>query len=139
MVLSLAGISQAQDSEPGYGQGAEGYFKRFGSAAADGIIENFMVRQPSLHSSARTLVFYQESAGGFWHRTGYAVSRIVVTRSDSGHEMFNYSEMLGSGAGAAISTYSYHPTADRTASNTMRVWGTQMGYDTMTWYQGILA
>jgi hypothetical protein len=129
---ALAGISQAQDSEPGYGQGAEGYFKRFGSAAADGIIENFMVQAafPSLLSQDPR--FYQESAGGFWHRTGYAVSRIVVTRSDSGHQMFNFSEVLGSGAGAAISTYSYHPTADKTASNTMRVWGTQMGYDTMT-------
>jgi hypothetical protein len=39
---ALAGISQAENSEPGYGQGAEGYGKRFGSAAADGTIENFM-------------------------------------------------------------------------------------------------
>jgi hypothetical protein len=129
---ALAGISQAQNSEPGYGQGAEGYAKRFGSAAADGIIENFMVQAvlPSLlHQDPR---FFQESAGGFWHRTGYAVSRIFVTRSDSGHHEFNFSEVLGSGAAASISTYSYHPSADRTASNTMKVWGTQMGYDTMT-------
>ena len=129
---ALAGISQAQNSEPGYGQGAEGYAKRFGSAAGDGIIENFMVQAifPSILSQDPR--FFQESAGGFWHRTGYAVSRIVVTRSDSGHHMFNFSEVLGSGAAAAISTYSYHPTADKTASNTMKVWGTQMGYDTMT-------
>jgi hypothetical protein len=129
---ALAGISQAQNSEPGYGQGAEGYFKRFGSAAADGIIENFMVQAifPSILSQDPR--FFQESEGGFWHRTGYAVSRIVVTRNDSGREMFNFSEVLGSGAGAAISTYSYHPTADKTASNTLKVWGTQMGYDTMT-------
>ena len=129
---ALAGISQAQNSEPGYGQGAEGYFKRFGSAAGDGIIENFMVQAifPSLLSQDPR--FFQESAGGFWHRTGYAISRIVVTRSDSGHHMFNFSEVLGSGAAAAISTYSYHPTADKTASNTMKVWGTQMSYDTMT-------
>jgi hypothetical protein len=36
----LAGVSQAENSEPGYGQGAAGYGKRFGSAAADGTIEN---------------------------------------------------------------------------------------------------
>ena len=129
---ALAGISQAQNSEPGYGQGAEGYAKRFGSAAGDGIIENFMVLAifPSILSQDPR--FFQESEGGFWHRTGYAVSRIVVTRSDSGHHQFNFSEVLGSGAAAAISTYSYHPSADRTASNTMKVWGTQMSYDTMT-------
>src|ERR1700690_3565373 len=130
--MALAGISQAQNSEPGYGQGAEGYAKRFGSAAADGIIENFMVQAvlPSLlHQDPR---FFQESAGGFWHRTGYAVSRIFVTRSDSGHHEFNFSEVLGSAAAASISTYSYHPSADRTLSNTASGGGTQVGYDTIT-------
>jgi hypothetical protein len=33
---------------------------------------------------------------------------------------------------AAISTYSYHPEADRTLSNTASVWGTQVGYDMLT-------
>ena len=38
----LSGISQAENSEPGYGQGWEGYGKRFASAFGDGAIENFM-------------------------------------------------------------------------------------------------
>src|ERR1700689_2265008 len=47
---ALAGISQAQNSEPGYGQGAEGYAKRYGSEFADGTVENLMVNAvvPSL-------------------------------------------------------------------------------------------
>ena len=129
---ALAGIGQAENSEPGYGQGAEGYGKRLGAAFADGTIENFMAQAilPSLlHQDPR---FFQESQGGFWHRTGYAVSRIVITRSDSGHQQFNFSEVFGSAASAAISTYSYHPSADRTLSNTAKVWGTQVGYDTIT-------
>jgi hypothetical protein len=128
----LAGISQAQNSEPGYGQGAEGYGKRFGSAFADGTIENFMTGAilPSLLRQDPR--FFQSGQGGFWRRTGYAVSRIVVTRTDSGHSQFNFSEVLGSAASASISTYSYHPSADRTLSNTASVWGTQVGYDTMT-------
>jgi hypothetical protein len=76
--------------------------------------------------------FFQSGQGGFWHRTGYAVSRIFVTRTDSGHQQFNFSEVVGSAASAAISTYSYHPQADRTLSNTASVWGTQVGYDTLT-------
>ncbi len=128
----LAGISQAENSEPGYGQGAEGYAKRFGSAFADGTIENFMTGAilPSLLRQDPR--FFQSGQGGFWHRTGYAVSRIFVTRTDSGHQQFNYSEVVGSAASAAISTYSYHPQADRTPSNTASVWGTQVGYDTLT-------
>ena len=128
----LAGISQAQNSEAGYGQGASGYAKRFGSEFADGTIENFWTSAilPSLlHQDPR---FYQLNQGGFWHRTGYAISRIFVTRSDSGKSQFNTSEILGSAIAAAISTYSYHPQADRTLSNTASVWGTQVGYDTLT-------
>ena len=129
---ALAGISQAENSEPGYGQGAEGYGKRFGSAAADGTIENFMtgaVLPSLLHQDPR---FFQKSDGTFWHRTGYAIGRIFITRTDSGHQQFNFSEICGSAAAAAISTYSYHPSADRTLSNTASVWGTQVGYDTAT-------
>ena len=125
----LAGISQAQNSEPGYGQGAEGYAKRYGAAFADGTIENFMVNAvvPSvLHTDPR---YYQLGKGTFLHRTGYALSRLFITRTDSGHNTFNFAEIGGSGMAAAISTYSYHPEADKTFSNTAEVWGTQVGYD----------
>jgi hypothetical protein len=128
----LAGISQAQNSEPGYGQGAAGYGKRYGAAFADGTIENFWtsaILPSALHQDPR---FYQLGKGGFWHRTGYAVSRIFVTRSDSGHSQFNTSEIVGSAIAAGISTYSYHPHADKTLANTASVWGTQIGYDTIT-------
>src|ERR1700736_2711050 len=128
----LAGISQAENSEPGYGQGAAGYGKRFGAAAADGTIENYWTSAilPSLfHQDSR---FFQSGKGGFWRRTGYAMSRIVITRSDAGTDQFNVSEVLGSAIAASISTYSYHPHADKTLSNTASVWGSQIGYDTVT-------
>jgi hypothetical protein len=148
----LAGISQAENSEPGYGQGWEGYGKRYASAFADGTIENFMVGavMPSLfHQDPR---FFQISEGTFMHRAGYAVTRIVVTRTDSGRSQFNYSEIIGSALSAAISTNTYHPRAfittrydpstnmltyvhnasDRTLTNTLSVWGTQIVYDTIT-------
>src|SRR5580700_11373719 len=98
----LAGISQAENSEPGYGQGAEGYGKRYGAAWADGTIENFWTGAilPSLLRQDPR--FYQKGKGGFWHRTGYAMSRIVVTRSDSGNNQFNTSEIVGSAIAAGI-------------------------------------
>ena len=128
----LAGISQAENSEPSFGQGAQGYGKRYGTAVADGTIEDFMTGAilPSvLHQDPR---FFQSGQGGFWRRTGYAISRIFVTRGDSGRRQFNFSEVVGSGLAAGISTYSYHPRADRTFSNTASVWGTQIGYDALT-------
>ena len=128
----LAGISQAENSEAGYGQGAAGYGKRYAAYFADGTIENYFTGAflpILLHQDPR---YYTMGKGGFVHRTSYAVSRIFVTRSDSGHRQFNYSEIFGAGIASAISTYSYHPKEDRTLSNTAKVWGTQVGYDTLT-------
>ncbi len=128
----LAGLSQAEDSEPGYGQGAEGYGKRYGAAFADGTIENFMTGAilPSLlHQDPR---YFQLGHGSFVHRTLYAASRNLITRTDDHRSQFNYSEVGGGGIAAFISTYSYHPSADKTVSNTMTVWATQYGYDTLT-------
>jgi hypothetical protein len=131
-IAFLAGISQAEDSEPGYGQGAAGYGKRYGAAFTDNAIENFMTAAilPSLLKQDPR--FYQLDRGGFGRRLGYAMSRIVVTHSDSGHTQFNFSEVAGSAMAAAISTYSYHPSGDRTLRNTGSVWGTQVGWDTVT-------
>jgi hypothetical protein len=128
----LAGISQANNSEPGYGQGAVGYGKRYGAAWGDGAIENFMVGAvlPSvLHQDPR---FFQLGKGCFWHRTRYAVGRIFIIRTDSGNRQFNYSEIFGSAVSAGISTYTYHPRGDRNLGNTASVWGTQVGLDTFT-------
>ena len=125
----LAAVSQAENSEPGYGQGAAGYGKRYGAALGDGTIESFWVGAilPSaLHQDPR---FYQSGQGGFWRRTGYAISRIFVTRTDSGNGTFNGSEIFGAAIAAGISTYTYHPHSDKTLANTASVWGTSIGYD----------
>jgi hypothetical protein len=129
----LAGISQAENSEPGYGQGAAGYGKRFGAATADGTIENFMTSAVFPSLLRQDPRFFQSGKGGFWHRTGYAMSRVVITRGDSGHSQANFSEIIGSALSAGISTYSYHPHADRTLRNSASVWGSQIGYDTLTY------
>jgi hypothetical protein len=128
----LAGISQAEDSEEGYGQGAAGYGKRFGAYFADGTIENYMTGAilPSLLRQDPR--YFQSGKGSFMHRTGYSVNRIFLTRGDNGRQQFNYSEVFGSAISAGISTYSYHPHADRTLPNAVSVWGTQVGYDTIT-------
>jgi hypothetical protein len=143
----LSGLDQWGDSDPQLRQGWKGYAKRYGIVAGDGIVENFMTQAvfPSLlHQDPR---FFQTSQGSFMHRSGYAISRIVITRGDSGHRQFNFSEIFGAGFAAAISTYSYHPrsafistptnphlfvASDRSFGNFASTWGTQIGLDTMT-------
>ena len=129
---ALAGFSQAENSERGFGQGAAGYGKRYGTAFADATLENFMTGAilPSLLREDPR--YYQLGKGTFRRRTAYAISRIVVTRTDSGNERFNYSEIFGSAFSAGISTYGYHPQTDRNLPTAASVWGSLVGYDTLT-------
>jgi hypothetical protein len=126
-----ASISQVNNSEPAYGQGAEGYAKRFAQNFADGTIENFITQAifPSiLHQDP---CYFQSGQGGAKRRILYAVECIFVTRTDSGQSQLNYSEFLGSSTAAVISTYSYHPKGDRDPSTAARVWASEVGFDTL--------
>ena len=140
---ALSALSQAENSEPGFGQGWEAYGKRYGAYAADGTIENFFVGAIMPTVLRQDPRYFQLGQGSFMHRTEYSISRIFWTRTDSGHGQFNYSEIVGAAISSAISTYSYHPhppyhpnapyiTSDRTWKNTASVWGSQVGYDTIT-------
>jgi hypothetical protein len=133
LVGFVAGLGQASDSNPSYGQGAQGYAKRYGTSYADNAVENFMASAvlPSvLHQDPR---YYQLGHGGFWRRVEHAVTRVVITRSDAGQTQFNYSEVFGAGMAAAISTYSYHPESERSFGNVAGVWSTQIGWDVATY------
>jgi len=131
----LAGFSQARNTSAGYGQGAAGYGKRYASEWGDGTIQNFMVGAVFASAMQQDPRYYVLGKGSFWHRVGYSVSRIVVTRTDSGAEEFNGSQIFGGALAAGISTYSYHPREQRTLRNAAGLWGTQIGLDTFT--QGI--
>ena len=128
------GIGDAQGHDSGYGAGVEGYSKRLAVHFADSTIENFMTRaiMPTvLHEDPR---YYQKGSGGFWRRSSYAVSRIFVTRTDSGATTFNFSEILGSGSAASISAYSYHLPGDHNLGSVASIWGTQVAYDALSYW-----
>jgi hypothetical protein len=124
----LAGIRQADDAYPAFGQGAAGFGKRYGAAFADQVDGNMMVGAvfPSLlHTDPR---YYQNGHGGFIHRFGYAISRILISRKDSGGNVFNASEFFGNGVAAGIATL-YYPSQDRSVGSTVSNWGTQLSVD----------
>jgi len=90
-----AGIGQARNSLPGYGQGMGGYGKRFGSSMATGAANNFFgtfLVSSLLHRDPRYFVTLHGGAG---HRIGYALSRIVIARTDDGKDAANWAGILG--------------------------------------------
>jgi hypothetical protein len=124
----VAGIRQAENSSPGFGQGAEGYAKRYGAAFADQVDGNVMVGGVFPTILKVDPRYFQLGRGSFPHRFGYAVSRIFVARRDSGTSTFNIPEFAGNATAIAISNF-YYPAADRSATSSLAGWGTQMGID----------
>jgi hypothetical protein len=104
-----AALSQIDNDDPKYGHGAGPYAERFGAAVADVTTQNFFsdaVLASVLHEDPR--YFRRGPEFGIWYRAGYALSRVVITRTDAGQHTFNYAGMLGMGMGIALSN-AYYP------------------------------
>jgi hypothetical protein len=124
----IAGVSQANRSYPEFGQGARGFGRYYWHAVADQAVGNYMTEAivPSL--TREDPRYYTLGRGGFFKRSGYAVSRLLITRTDSGNHTFNISEIVGNGAGAGISD-TYYPSRERTWTKTGQKWLTQIALD----------
>jgi hypothetical protein len=127
-VAAEAGVNQARNSPREYGQGAEGYGKRYGAGLADGLTAGIFITgvYPSLlHQDPR---YYRLGDGGFSRRMGYSLSRILVTRQDSGRKAFNVSEVLGSFSSSALAM-TYYPRSQRDFSDVAERAGIQFAFD----------
>ena len=124
----ISGVSQANNSYPEFGHGARAFGRYYWHGVADQAVGNYMTEAivPSL--TREDPRYYTLGHGGFFKRTGYAVSRLVVTRTNSGGATFNISEIVGNGAGAGISN-TYYPSRERTWTKTGQKWLTQIALD----------
>jgi hypothetical protein len=130
-VGGLAGVGQASNSIPEFHQGAAGYARYYWHTFADQTDENYLVEfafPVALHQDAR---YYTLGRGGALKRTAYSLSRILITRTDSGNETFNASEIIGAGAASGISDF-YYPGPERTWTKTGQRWLTNVSLDGAT-------
>lgn len=124
----LAGIAMANVSEPSFGQGAAGYGIYYAHAFADGTIENYMTEAIVPTLTKQDPRYYTLGQGGFFKRTAYSFSRLFITRTNSGRNTFNVSEVVGAGAAAGIGN-AYYPSESNTWVKTYQRWGTQLALD----------
>lgn len=124
----FAGMSMAQRQYPHFGQGAAGFGKYYGGAFADQAVGNFMTEALFPIALRQDPRYFTKNSGGFFRRTGYAISREVITRGDDGGSHFNTSELAGNFVAAGISNL-YYPAADRSFANTVDKWGQQIALD----------
>jgi len=127
---AFAGLAQAQNDPKSWGGESWGpYAKRYLASFADQTIENMMTEAVVPALLKQDPRYFRMGTGSFFKRAGYAVSRIWVTRTDSGGTTFNFSEIGGAGLSSAISNL-YYPQENRTLSKNLSRWGILVGEDT---------
>jgi len=111
-VAALAGVEQATNRFDGYGQGAQGYFKRLGASYADAVSGTFIgsaVLPSVLKQDPR---YFYKGTGSTRSRLLYALASPLICKGDDMRWQPNYSNVAGAFASAGIS-YLYYPKSDR--------------------------
>jgi hypothetical protein len=112
MTGAIAGGEQASNTFAGYGQGAQGYGKRFGANYADGFTDNMIggAILPSLFKQDPR--YFYKGTGSIASRAMYAIANAVICKGDNGRWQPNYSGILGGFAAGGISDL-YYPASNR--------------------------
>jgi carboxypeptidase family protein len=114
---AVAGIQQANNQFSGYGQGAQGYAKRYGASYADVVTSTFIggAILPSLFKQDPR--YFYKGTGSKRSRVLYAIANSVICKGDNGHWQACYSTLIGGIAAGGISNL-YYPANDRGAGLT---------------------
>jgi len=133
LILVAAGsgavASQLTRSAPLYGKHfwrKDAFLKRFGATLGDNVSQNFIadfVLASAFHEDTRYV--RKGPSLKMWPRIGYAISRAVITRTDSGAATFNWANVVGCAMSAGLSN-AYYPPVSRTASVGAVNWGTEV-------------
>jgi len=125
---AMSGLNQISGQDQEWGQGVKGYAKRYGASIADQTISNYLTEAilPSvLHHDPR---YFRLGQGSPAHRILHALSWVIISKTDSDHNTLNVSELLGSGASAAIGL-AYYPSQERNGDAVMDRFVTQVSFD----------
>lgn len=130
-----AGLDQAQNNDRSYGQGAQGYAKRFGAEFAGQASSRFFkdFAYPSIFREDPR--YYRVIHGSARKRLLHALGHAVVAHRDNGNRMFNFSEWLGTASSVVLSN-TYHPDNQRGFSSAAQRVGysvlQDMGFDVLS-------
>ncbi len=119
----LAGQNMALNATPALHRGIAGYGRYYWRSFADQASGAFFTEGLVPAVTREDPRYYTRGHGGFFRRSGYALSRVVVTKTDSGGTSFNTAEVLGNAMEAGLAN-SYYPPEERGLRKTAQNWGT---------------
>ncbi len=132
-VGGVAGWADIEKSYPEFGHGAAAYGRYYWHSFADNVGGNLFTEALIPIATHEDPRYYTMGRGGVIKRSVYSVSRLLITRTDltatnHAHNTFNFSEIVGNGAGAGVSDL-YYPSRERTWTKTGQKWIFQIGID----------
>ena len=125
---TIAGINQWMDDTPEWGQGMEGYGRRFASKVGQHTIKRTLQLGIGIWRNEDPRYFHSEQSG-FWARTGHAIKYTYVTRMDDGSRGVAVSR-LTSTFGASLLSRTWQPERKRTVKDGLRNGVVSVGVDT---------
>ncbi len=124
-------LAKGTDAHPQLGKGPEGLWAYTWRGFIDKTDGNYLVlfALPTVfHEDER---YFSKGEGGFWKRSIYAGSRVLITPNYHGHNTFNTSEILGRGIAQGVSL-AYYPSQDQNISDLSEKFGYAVGRDALT-------
>ncbi len=121
----LAGQEFGLNNYPEFGPGMAGYGRYYWHSFVDGVSGTFFTEAIVPWVTREDPRYYTLGHGGFFRRAGYALSRVVLTKTDSGGTSFNWPEVVGNGLEAGLSN-AYYPSQERGLRQTGINWGAQI-------------
>jgi len=108
----VAGVEQATNGFSGYGQGAQGFGKRYGAGFADSFIGTMIGGAILPAWWKQDPRYFYKGTGSVRSRALYAIAFSVRCKGDNGHWQVAYAGIIGGLAAGGISNI-YYPASSR--------------------------
>ena len=115
-VGAVAGIEQGTNQWKGYGQGVEGYAKRYGATYADVFAGTYIGSAVLPTVFRQDPRYYYKGTGSKRSRLLHALAGSVICKGDNGKTELNYSNIGGGFATGALANL-YYPASQRNGTN----------------------
>ena len=105
----VAGVNQAYNSPPEWGQGAQAYSERFGSDFGIAVITT-TTRYAMAEAFGQDTLYYRCECKGAFRRLGHAlISTVTARRGEDGHRVFSFPALFAPYAGTMTAVYGWYP------------------------------
>jgi hypothetical protein len=121
----ISGQEFGLNNFPEFGQGMAGYGRYYWHNFVDGVSGTYFTEAIVPWISHEDPRYYTLERGNPLRRLYYALSRVVLTKTDSGGTSFNWSEVGGNALEAGLSN-AYYPPQERSGRQTLINWGAQI-------------